>query len=114
MSSHTTDSAGRGALHIPRRTQQRRDSRGGMPSRSWPHRLFGTPLREARDRPVDIANVEELVALNAIAVGQIDANEGDLERTTVAHGTEQPSRRDATMAVPGEDVEWLLDHVRCQ
>jgi len=48
--------------------------------------LSGAEILEARDRPVGVADVEELVALDVVAAGQQDRDEGILERTAVARG----------------------------
>src|SRR5438445_12686612 len=83
----------------------------GRPQRG---RNFGAQLLEAHERLVGVADVEELVALDAIAAGEIDADERDLERPPVAWGAEQPPHRYATIRVPGEDAERFLARVRCK
>ena len=69
-------------------------------------------LLEASDRLVGIADVEDLVVPDAIAVGHHDANEDVLERAAaVGHRPEVPYHLHTTVAAPGENPQRLAAQV---
>ena len=75
-------------------------------------RETGAQLLEARERAVGVTDVEDLVALDAIAVGHDDTDEDVFERAAaVRHRPGCPDRVHATVAVPGKDSELLRGQV---
>src|SRR5437762_3916604 len=72
----------------------------------------GAQLLEASERLVGIADVEDLVVPDAIAVGHHDADEDVLERAAaVGHRPEIPYHLHTTVAAPGENPQRLAAHV---